>query len=222
MGLFDEQLECPFCALVEDGNSPVWKYLFGDTDGTETLFRTEHFTVILDTAPLVQGHLLVVSKDHIPSLASSAPAGRQELIETKLETEDRVRFAYGPCTFFEHGAFSFSRNAGSCVDHAHLHIVPGIYDLSRPVSADFPAAAEYKDYAEALDSLRGKPYLLFGNDASRVTGTVAPVCATQYLRRLVAGLARAHHRWNWRDCIRLADTNSIRTDLIRARDRLTQ
>jgi diadenosine tetraphosphate (Ap4A) HIT family hydrolase len=50
----------------------------------------------------------------------------EELAGVKRRIGKVVRATYGRSTAFEHGAASFSKNAGCCIDHAHLHIVPTI------------------------------------------------------------------------------------------------
>src|SRR5436305_702908 len=100
MAIFEGELECPFCALVEDGVSPVWRYLFPDATGGEILWSSDLFTVALDTAPLVEGHLLVVSNDLEASLASIVHESAPLLREVKSTAEELISRAYGEYTYF--------------------------------------------------------------------------------------------------------------------------
>lgn len=82
------------------------------------LAETEHFLVIADHAPLAEGHLLIVPRDHYAcygALPLEFDAEERELREraTRFLTD-----AYRAPIFFEHGIFR------QTVYHAHLHALP--------------------------------------------------------------------------------------------------
>ncbi|MBB5132639.1 diadenosine tetraphosphate (Ap4A) HIT family hydrolase [Thermocatellispora tengchongensis] len=212
--------ECPFCALVSDGRSPVWAHLFPGTEHDEVILASESFLAVLDTAPLAEGHVLIVSKAHLTSLAALPESEREELALMRRAVQDRLRAEYGPFTYFEHGAASFARHAGACIDHAHLHLVPGRCDLLPHVARDHPGIESFPEYEQALDHFAGRAYLIFARDFDPVFGVDAPACATQYLRRVMTRAGGSKQLWNWRDCVRWADALSIRDQLIRAAGRL--
>jgi diadenosine tetraphosphate (Ap4A) HIT family hydrolase len=220
VGIFDRTLECPFCILIVEGRSPVWDHLFHTENGDEVIFQTESFLVVLDTAPLAEGHLLIITDRHMPSLGGLSKTERDELHAVKRDMESKLRKVYGPITYFEHGAESFTRHAGACIDHAHLHLVPGDIDMLPRVARDYPNIESFVSHKDALDSLAGRAYLMFGRDTGPAYGAHAPACATQYLRRLVSEAAESKAIWNWRDCVRWADALSVREQLLNARDKL--
>lgn len=82
------------------------------------LEETEHFLVIADHAPLAEGHLLIVPRDHFACYGALP----QELDDEAHDLRERAtRFltsAYRPPIFFEHGVFR------QTVSHAHLHALP--------------------------------------------------------------------------------------------------
>jgi diadenosine tetraphosphate (Ap4A) HIT family hydrolase len=82
------------------------------------LAETDHYIVLADNAPLVEGHLLIVPREHYDCFGA-VPA---ELDDELLALKDRVaRFCVGvyrAASFFEHGVF------GQSVPHAHMHAVP--------------------------------------------------------------------------------------------------
>jgi diadenosine tetraphosphate (Ap4A) HIT family hydrolase len=220
MAIFDGDLECPFCAIVDDGVSPVWRYLFPDAADSEVVWSSDLFTVALDTAPIVEGHLLLISNDHITSLAGNIHEAAAMLEDAKAAAENLVSEVYGDFTYFEHGALSFTRHAGACVDHAHLHILPGSYNILADISRDYPELKRYSCYEDALRDLARTPYLLFGTSNIGVYGVSAPVCSTQYLRKLVSFRAKVTDKWNWRDCIRRANSLHLREQLQHTRLKL--
>lgn len=84
------------------------------------------FYVIPDLAPVVEGHLLLVSSAHW--ICSGAFPKR--LWASAVRWRDRVarlyRAAYGAgeIVVLEHGP-ARPQGAGSCIDHAHWHLLPG-------------------------------------------------------------------------------------------------
>lgn len=220
MAIFGRTLECPFCVLMIDGRSPVWGHLFNTDNDTEVIFQGESFSVVLDTAPLAEGHLLIIPDRHVPSLAGLLKSERSELYEVKQYAESMLEDVYGSIIYFEHGAETFARHAGACIDHAHLHLVPGDIDILPNVARDYPDIRSFTSYKDALDDLAGRAYLMFGRATGPVYGTHAPVCVTQYLRRTVAQASRSEAMWNWRDCVRWADALSVREWLLNARQKL--
>ncbi len=218
--MFDGPAECPFCALVSEGRSPVWDYLFRADSTDEIILRSASFLVILDTAPLAEGHLLIITKAHISSLAGLTKPERAELDSVKHDAESLLGEAYGPISFFEHGAEKFAKHAGACIDHAHLHLVPGDFDILPYVARDYPDVESFPSYERVLEAFAGRPYLLFSRKSDQVYGVHAPACATQYLRRLVAQATGFRTMWSWRDCVRWADSLSVRDQLLNARMKL--
>lgn len=209
--------ECPFCAYAEDGVSPVWLELFGESEGSDLVTQTDNFSVILDTAPVVRGHVLLITRDHKFSMAGTDGRMRGELVKLKDHIENAMRRAFGPLTAFEHGSSKTGSRAGACVDHAHLHFVPGLYDITAEVSRDFGQMHEFATYEDALSAFGQEPYLFYQADGKRAYAVEAHACSTQYLRRLVAAQAGAAERWNWRDCIRWHVALGLKDDLINAR-----
>lgn len=219
--MLDGALECPFCVLISDGRSPVWEHLFrADSGADEVILRSRSFLVVLDTAPLAEGHVLIITESHVSSLAGLSRPERDELDAVKRDAESLLRKAYGPISYFEHGAERFARHAGACIDHAHLHLVPGDFDILPYVARDYPEVESFASYAGVLESFAGRPYLMFGREPDQIFGVHAPACATQYLRRLVSHATGSRTMWSWRDCVRWADALSIRDQLISARNKL--
>jgi diadenosine tetraphosphate (Ap4A) HIT family hydrolase len=72
-----------------------------------------------DLYPLVPGHVLVTSKEHLPCLGAADAATMAELDEVVPEATAFVRDAYGvEPVGWENGV------VGQTVFHAHLHLIP--------------------------------------------------------------------------------------------------
>ena len=103
---------------------------------------------------------------------------------------------------------TFVNNAGACIDHAHLHIVPTSIDLI-PKFAEFDfQATEKSDLGAELRSDSG--YLYYENQAGKAYYAQADRCEQQYFRRKLAGSTRPVSPWNWRDFVRYAEALNTR------------
>lgn len=104
-----QQPDCVFCRRA-------------DLDAVLT--ETEHFYVLADHAPLVEGHILVVPKRHYACYGALPEALDADLLALKRRVAAFLTSAYRAPAFFEHGVFHQS------VFHAHLHAMPfGTLDL---------------------------------------------------------------------------------------------
>jgi diadenosine tetraphosphate (Ap4A) HIT family hydrolase len=82
------------------------------------LTETEHFIVLADNAPLVEGHLLIVPREHYACFGAIPATLDDELLTLKRRVARFCVAVYRRPIFFEHGVF------GQTVYHAHLHTVP--------------------------------------------------------------------------------------------------
>ncbi|MGH9410353.1 MAG: HIT family protein [Vicinamibacterales bacterium] len=103
---------CVFCTALtsEDAQSLI-------------VFRGSTCYVILNLFPYNNGHLMVVSKRHLSTLASATPEELAELIELTRRAEIALTEAYAP-----HGlniGINLGKSAGAGIlDHVHVHVVP--------------------------------------------------------------------------------------------------
>jgi ATP adenylyltransferase len=85
--------------------------------------RGTHAFVILNLFPYNNGHLMIVPRRHIASLAEATPEELQELFGLTRRAEIVLTEAYTP-----HGmnvGINLGKAAGAGVaDHLHIHIVP--------------------------------------------------------------------------------------------------
>jgi len=85
---------------------------------TGMLAETEHFYLLADHAPLVEGHLLLVPRDHYACYGALPVRLDAEFLALKRRVTDFLGAAYRAPVFFEHGVFR------QTVYHAHLHAIP--------------------------------------------------------------------------------------------------
>jgi ATP adenylyltransferase len=103
---------CIFCdAGLESGGDDL------------VLVRTPLSYVVLNLYPYNNGHLMVVPKRHVASLASSTPEELSDLMRLTRHAEIALAEAYTPQGI--NIGINLGRPAGAgIVDHLHVHIVP--------------------------------------------------------------------------------------------------
>jgi len=161
----------------------------------------EHLTWVPDRFPLVVGHRLLVTRSHQLSIGQSPTRCQQELrneLERISQDGDFVAFEHGPLR---------PGSAGSCVDHAHVHVLPFHPALTAVGLVRWPGFAvhglEWRRAVGVADlaALGTKvPYLWYrdadGSEYVAVCGTAHPV-PSQFMRRWV-GERIGSSDWNWR------------------------
>ncbi len=92
---------------------------FCNRDDISYIFKeTPNFLLAADHAPLVEGHLLIIPKQHYTCYGDVPAAMDDELLTLKHEVQQFFTRFYAPAVFWEHGIFR------QTVFHAHLHCFP--------------------------------------------------------------------------------------------------
>jgi histidine triad (HIT) family protein len=104
--------DCLFCQIAA-GQVPATRVL--DSDRT-IAFR--------DINPQAPSHVLVITRDHYPSLAAVAQAGGGLLDELASQAH-RVAVAEGIDESGYRVVFNTGPQAGQTVDHVHAHVLGG-------------------------------------------------------------------------------------------------
>jgi diadenosine tetraphosphate (Ap4A) HIT family hydrolase len=99
--------------------TPVAYCPFCQRDTLEiVLEETSHFYLLVDHAPLTEGHLLIVPQHHYACYGAMPAELDDELLDLKRRVQAFLTARYGPHVYFEHGVFR------QTVFHAHLHAIP--------------------------------------------------------------------------------------------------
>ena len=108
-----DDARCVFCAATDAA----------DDARVYILHRGATTFVILNIFPYSNGHIMVVPRRHVSSLAEASPAERHELIDTAARCEQLLQTAYQPDGM--NMGINLGRAAGAGIlGHLHLHIVP--------------------------------------------------------------------------------------------------
>jgi diadenosine tetraphosphate (Ap4A) HIT family hydrolase len=96
---------CPHC----DPKSQAFKYPLEDTG---------NFYIVCDAHPLVEGHILIIPKQHVSCIGEYPENLFKELLKLNEKVSQFLKKEYGSVSSFEHGIF------GQTVFHSHAHYLP--------------------------------------------------------------------------------------------------
>lgn len=109
--------------------------IYGGDPPSRVVHQTEHFAVICDLAPLVEGHLLLLPKPHVVSFGRIASDLWRELLDLSAACETNLTSLYEAPIVLEHGSSTTEENS-ACVTHAHWHFLPTDLNLQSRLEAD--------------------------------------------------------------------------------------
>ncbi len=152
---------------------------------------SEHFSLLADNAPLVEGHALIIPRDHYACSGALPAAWDDELLALKGRVARFERQRYRPAIFFEHGVF------GQSVYHAHLHAVPlGPSGLDMPTLAAAAEGRMVTGLADVRDwwETRGQYFYLESplDHTERTEAAIFPPREGPYVRVLTMLRERSH------------------------------
>jgi diadenosine tetraphosphate (Ap4A) HIT family hydrolase len=204
----DGDPECVFCTryrfrMNTDAGVPgAAGVLWGDDD----------LWCVPDLAPLRQGHLLLVSTAHYPCYGACPPGLLLKLGTYKTLVARMLTDVYDlPVTFFEHGPAT-SQGGGSCIDHAHLHCVPGVPSLRGEIEAQGLDGRPVEP-AQLVDLYGSRTsYLYVEDDAGPVAYPCGKPLPPQFLRKAaVAGSGP----WRWQESYGTLATRELFLETLR-------
>jgi len=171
----------------------------------ELLFMsTEHFNVIFDKYPLIEGHLVIHSKEHWGCAGEVPDEIFYELNQIKGYIKELLDLKYGTVSFYEHG------RAGHCISygiekrlchHFHLHALPLAHDISSILQERFIELKmdKFDEIKEMFD--RFGEYLFFESSHEKKHFFIANgEIESHLLRTLIAQALNRPERSNWEKC----------------------
>jgi diadenosine tetraphosphate (Ap4A) HIT family hydrolase len=161
---------------------------------------SNHFVAMPDINPVVPGHTLLMTRDHMLSMAQVSSDWYEELSSLKEEIFSGLSQRYGKVFCFEHGAAVSGVASGICIEHAHLHFIPAEVRIEEQVEPYVAKAVviEPIDFTSILDTVTGT-YLYYEDNRQRgFLAHPAKPLPEQFIRRVVAtsyGLSK----WDWKE-----------------------
>lgn len=167
------------------------------------LYETEHFYVMVSLGPIVEGYLLIVSKEHIGCCLHLPLEYLSEFKELKNKVKNILCSTYGSCLFYEHGKVGTSLTVGKdhqhCF-HSHLHCVPVPIQLNDNVSEELEGLSfpSLEDAYKFVNKDNIDRYLLV-EDTSLKLYFPDTSLRSQYLRYILAKTLNNISAWDWID-----------------------
>ncbi|WP_320151467.1 non-canonical purine NTP pyrophosphatase [uncultured Tolumonas sp.] len=189
---------CVFCQEFDDVESSVFADLVGDEIQNRIVYEDDDFILIVPIGLFVEGGLLLLSKEHIPSFAHLP----QDKYAALNELLDKIKLALAKIwgvvpIVFEHGPAIDKTKGKCCVDHAHFNIFPVSVNVHFKLEDRFPQSikdtsflSHYKNLEDGylyVDSPISGMYVYDGNNVP-----------SQLLRRYITEMLGIPDRWHWR------------------------
>ncbi|GGH17479.1 HIT family protein [Mucilaginibacter phyllosphaerae] len=185
-------MNCGFCNLDRSKNPEIWNTV---------LFETSNFFVVPTLGALVEGWLLIVSKEHYLCVGELDSELFEELEKLTFKVSNFLTKLYGDITIFEHGPAVPNQLVGCSVDHLHLHLAPLSFDLlgatKNIIDLEWTELVDFKQSKEYFN--RSKPYVYIKNPKNEQFIATSNVFPSQTLRQAIAYEINKFEKYNWRN-----------------------
>jgi ATP adenylyltransferase len=191
--------DCPFCAELENNGQSLFADLMGDRLPCRIVYEDEHFVVMPPLGEFIEGGLLLLSREHILSLAHLTPAQFDHLERLLAAIQQALIRRWGGAPLvFEHGPAPDWSKGVCCVDHAHMNIFPATAQVHPHLAERMNlVVGPLSNLAKLRRAEFGYLFVQANNGARRAyDGKDVP---TQLVRRIVTDQIGMPDRWHWRD-----------------------
>jgi len=181
---------CIFCEIVQDIKEGR-KHLAIEN---KALLKTDNFFVIPALGPLVEGHILVISKTHFDCLASMGYEINSEYNDLIRNLSQHQSFDNNDFLEFEHGSKG-EEAAGASIIHCHVHILPNLGHLHNILDDELPQIP----FADGFNSMFSisRPHIWIRRNISEFKCYLAENLPSQFLRRKITHRL-GNNEWDWR------------------------
>ena len=188
--------------------------VFCDADESLKIYETQNLFVLFDPYPLVEGHIMISSKDHY-GCAGELP---NKIIEELSFLKEKVRIilnkTYKVVSFYEHG------RAGGCMatdpenrlcHHFHLHALPFVGNVNEDLNLQFRGKS-VQDFFKVKAYFEGYGEYLYFEDCNGnaqfypANGKMVP---PHHLRTLISQYLGKPHRADWSTYAQHKERNTI-------------
>jgi diadenosine tetraphosphate (Ap4A) HIT family hydrolase len=191
--------DCDFCQEFQGYETWLDQALLRRAGLTDRiLLRKNGVVSLVGVGPITSGYVLILPEAHYYSIGAVSEDILAEITSQKQQIVDLLQREFGSAICFEHGAISSTERGGACVDHAHLHVIPGCENFRKYVDADFDGKiinnlSELKRFVVAQ-----YPYLyLEDTDGSKHVYALPIQVPSQYFRQVWAKAVGQPDAWDW-------------------------
>lgn len=179
---------CVFCRILRQAPDER-------ADFDTVLLANDSASVLPGLGAQAEGYLMVVPHAHILSCGSLEPQAAAAFFRTVDNVTRIMRQQYGPCVVFEHGACGNDNRAGSCVDHAHIHILPTQAPVAQLAAEERPFV-RVPDWT-SLEDWKERPYLAIRDQASSLWVNDGAGAPGQFFRRIAGRALGRPFEWDF-------------------------
>ena len=164
-----------------------------ETIGQRVVYRGKYIYVAVDISPLCVGHVLIVTNEHYFNFYETDKKVKEETFFVKERLKEiEKQFYHKNVLFFEHGSIK-SGEAGSSVEHAHLHVVPCDIDIKVELDKELGEPINCDILKEEFLNISSYIYLEDSNHKMIYPVDKLP---SQYLRKIV-GEKIGNSKYDW-------------------------
>lgn len=193
---------CSFCSeLSQDTIGNYFAEITNDQFDDRVIWSNDDFAIIPTIGCMIEGYVLLITKNHIPSFSGIASDKLDNLKKIVNNITEVLKGVYGNgCVMFEHGSVN-QKNClivgGACEDHAHIHFLPVSVSLSKYAQKKF-AIKQIQDisYLQTFEN-RNMPYLYFSDPNSNRYVCDAPWVVSQFFRQVITIDLSLGDIWRW-------------------------
>ncbi|WP_456081301.1 HIT family protein [Mediterraneibacter sp.] len=201
-------MQCDFCN-ERKGIKTIYNEIYGNHD--RTVFETEKFWSVPCMGQLREGHLLIISKEHINAMGMLELEALKEIKRILKTIAEFYKKEYEKDLMcFEHGVLDDQGNQGGCgIYHMHLHVLPvnkqEFAGIKENISQDKVGEIVEINKLEELKTCieKKQTYLFLGIMEKSDQGEMDMVknennyFESQYLRKVVSKIIGCSE-WNWK------------------------
>lgn len=191
--------QCPFCIEIEGSGESIFSEMMGDRLVSRILYQDDDFIVLPPIGEFIEGGLLLLTRQHIPSFAHLERSKLVRLAQLMAVIRSELARQYGVSPLiFEHGPAPQRGKGVCCVDHAHFNIFPAKVRVEPELAERMSMPIRELDDILTLRSAEFGYLFVQENDGSMraYDGQLVP---TQLVRRIIARQIGLPERWHWKD-----------------------
>ncbi len=181
---------CLFCAVYDRSDNPL-------NPEDSVLAESEFFFLKPALGQFVDGYCLVVAKEHYRTVAEMPTAAMRDLtLFYNLSISRLAQWFESPVIAFEHGAACPAERMGSCIDHAHIHLVPT--SARANVSLEGLTECALPSFEDIHRLAAENSYLFYEVEGQKRLWVGAQHLPSQFMRRKLAESIELAGQWDWR------------------------
>jgi len=155
------------------------------------LYEDDLFWIVCDVHPLVQGHILIIPKNHISVMGALPDSAFNKYKELYSNVKTFINSNYDEIAVFEHGI------TGQTVFHAHTHFLPFTGDTSKIIE-DNKSLRKISSLEDVRTEFKQKQKYLFFENKNQMYLVDTNLGYPGFFRKIFGTLLDAENRANWK------------------------